>query len=87
MKRIKTLLLLLALALSPSLWAGPININTADAPVLAQGIDGVGEKRAQAIVDYRNVHGPFTTVDGLSRVKGIGAATIEKNRDNLTTGE
>ena len=70
-----------------AVWAETLNINTADAQALSEGIDGVGEKRAQAIVDYRNEHGPFTTVDGLSQVKGIGSATIDKNRDNLTTGQ
>jgi len=54
---------------------------------MAQEISGVGEKRAQAIVDYRTENGPFKSVDGLTRVKGISAATVEKNRANLTIGE
>ena len=54
---------------------------------LAASIQGVGEKRAQAIVDYRNEYGPFENIDGLSRVKGIGASIVDKNRDNLTVGQ
>ena len=44
---------------------------------------GVGESRAAAIVEYRNAHGPFTSVDDLSNVKGVGMKTIDKSRKNL----
>lgn len=72
------LLLLPALAL-----AEPVNINTADASTLARELKGVGEARAQAIVEHRSQHGPFRSVDELSLVKGIGAKVIEQNRANL----
>jgi competence protein ComEA len=62
------------------LWAGPVNINTADAETLARELKGVGLKRAQAIIEYRQKHGPFKTVDELALVKGIGPAAIAKNR-------
>ncbi|MGC8120158.1 ComEA family DNA-binding protein [Marinobacter sp. VGCF2001] len=55
-----------------------VNINTADVATLAS-LSGVGESKAQAIVDYRDANGPFKTVDALSSVKGIGARTVEKN--------
>ncbi len=55
------------------------NINTASAPVL-QRVSGIGAVKAQAIIDYRNQHGPFTSLDELARVKGIGSATIENFR-------
>ena len=87
MKMIQRLILLFAMIASSMVYAGPININTADASALAAGIQGVGEKRAQAIVEYRNAHGEFVNVDALANVKGIGTSTIEKNRDNLTVGE
>ena len=64
----------------------PIDINTANAEVLAETIDGVGLKRAQAIVQYRDQHGAFSSVDQLSEVRGIGAKTVERNRDRLTVG-
>jgi competence protein ComEA len=75
-----TLVLLMAAPVS----AGPVDINTADAATLASAINGVGEKKAATIVEYRDTHGPFASVDDLARIKGIGAATIDRNRDNLT---
>jgi len=68
-----------------ALAADLIDINTADAATLEQ-INGIGEKKAQSIIDYRNEHGPFATVDDITKVKGIGPATLEKNRDRLTVG-
>jgi len=75
-----------ALASSVAL-AGPVNINTADAPTLAANLNGVGQSKAAAIVTYREAHGPFQTVEDLALVKGIGAKTVEKNRENLRTGD
>jgi competence protein ComEA len=66
--------------------AGPVDINTADAATLAGAINGVGEKKAATIVAYREVHGPFARIEDLSDVKGIGAGTIEKNRQNIEVG-
>jgi competence protein ComEA len=63
--------------------AGPVNINTADAATLSRELKGVGVKRAQAIVDYRKVHGPFKSADELALVKGIGPAAIDKNRADI----
>ncbi len=60
-----------------------ININTASAGELAT-LTGVGAKSAQAIIDYREMMGPFKTVDDLTKVKGIGEKTLEKNRHRLT---
>ena len=78
------LLFSILLAISTQALSGPLNINTADASTLAQAIDGVGERKAVAIVQYRQAHGPFTSVDQLAHVKGIGIKTVEKNRANLT---
>jgi competence protein ComEA len=66
--------------------AGPVDINTADAATLARELTGIGLKRAQSIVDYRQKHGPFRTVDELRLVKGIGPAAIDKNRESLRVG-
>jgi competence protein ComEA len=60
----------------------PVNINTADAQTLAT-LQGIGEKRAEAIIDYRDRHGPFVSVDDLVKVN-IGVKTLEKNRDRMT---
>jgi competence protein ComEA len=59
-------------------------INTADAETLASAISGVGIKKAREIIAYRQQNGPFTTVDDLTLVSGIGTQTVEKSRDNLT---
>lgn len=56
-----------------------ININKADILTLTQ-LKGVGEKKAQAIIAYRDEHGPFQSVEELSEVKGIGEAIVNANR-------
>ena len=60
-----------------------VNLNTADAETLQRELAGIGATKAQAIVAYREAHGNFASVDELLEVKGIGAATLEKNRDKL----
>jgi competence protein ComEA len=62
---------------------GLINVNTATATELEE-LPGVGEVIAQAIVDYRTENGPFTTVEQLIDVSGIGDATLENIRDLVT---
>jgi competence protein ComEA len=84
MHYLKWFYLTLVLFTTGTVLAGPIDINTADAATLASAINGVGEKKAATIVEYRNTHGPFASVDDLTRIKGIGASTIDRNRDNLT---
>jgi len=64
-------------------WAGPVDINTADASTLAKELNGVGPARAQAIVAYRNEHGPFKSVDDLALVKNMPRKVIESNRELL----
>lgn len=63
--------------------AARININTASSEQLAEGLDGVGQVKAQAIIDYREQFGPFKAVDELLEVKGIGPALLEKNRSRI----
>jgi len=71
-------------ALAPCLlFAGPVNVNTADAETIARELQGVGPSRARAIVDYRESNGPFEAVDDLLKVKGIGPKVLEENRKNI----
>lgn len=60
-----------------------VNVNSADASAIADELNGIGAKKAQAIVDYRNEHGKFQTIESLTEVKGIGLKTVEKNRENI----
>ncbi len=63
--------------------SGPVDINTATLDQL-QTLKGVGPALAQRIIDYREEHGPFTSVEDLLHVKGIGEATLNKFRDHVT---
>lgn len=85
MSNIRSLVLLLAVLLTAPLavLAGPIDINTADAETLASSIDGVGTQKAIAIIKYREANGPFSSVDDLVSVQGIGMKTVDRNRDKL----
>ena len=79
--------LLLSLVFSAAAMAGtPVNVNTADAPAIAEAMKGVGLKKAEAIVAYRKEHGAFKSLDQLAAVKGIGLKTVEKNRDAISLG-
>lgn len=60
-----------------------VNLNGADAETLRRDLFGIGAAKAKAIVAYRESNGPFTAVDELLEVKGIGKALLEKNRDRL----
>lgn len=60
-----------------------VNINTASATEL-EALPGIGEVLAAAIVDYRTDNGPFASVDDLESVSGIGPATLEEIRDQVT---
>ena len=75
--------LVLLLGCVVSAFAGPVNINTADAETLSAELKGVGISKAIAIVEYRQANGPFRTADDLAKVKGIGARTVEVNRQNI----
>jgi competence protein ComEA len=60
-----------------------IDINKADAKTLEKTLDGIGAKKAEAIVKYRTDKGPFTKVEDLLKVDGVGEAALKKNMDKL----
>lgn len=68
-----------AVAVNPNL----VNINTASAAEIQDKLVGIGAKKAQAIIEYREKHGKFMSVEQLTEVSGIGKATLEKNRDRI----
>ncbi len=83
MKTIRIFVTFLALTLSAFVYASPVNINTADAPTLSKNIKGVGMKKAQAIIDYREKNGKFNKIEDLMKVKGIGVKLLEKNTGSI----
>lgn len=65
--------------------ASPVNVNTATLDELT-ALPGIGEKRAEAILEMRKQKGGFKSVDELTEVKGIGPANLEKLRPYLRAG-
>ena len=63
-----------------------VDINSADAGEL-QALPGVGPVLAQAIVDYREAHGPFAAPEELMEVDGIGESKLDAMRDSIILGE
>ena len=80
---LNALFLTLILTFSGASIAQEINVNTADAQSIADSLNGVGIKKAEAIVAWRTKHGNFTDLVALEQVKGIGQKTVEKNKDNI----
>lgn len=82
MKRIALVLLSLAMLSSVASlsFAGPVNINTADAETLALELTGIGPALARAIVEYREKNGRFQSPEEITRVSGIGNRVFENNR-------
>lgn len=60
-----------------------VNINTADEKGLVT-LSGVGPGTAKKILDYREQHGPFKSIEDLKQVKGIGEATFKKLAPHIT---
>ncbi|MFS2060406.1 helix-hairpin-helix domain-containing protein [Kosakonia cowanii] len=60
-----------------------VSINSATAEALSKALKGVGLKKAQAIVSYREEYGPFKSVEDLKQVPGMGGKLVERNLVNL----
>ncbi len=76
--------LIFSLLLVGTTWAqDSVNINVAEAAEIAQVLTNIGPAKAKAIVEYREANGAFRSVEQLAMVKGIGLATIEKNRGRI----
>ncbi|WP_425579719.1 ComEA family DNA-binding protein [Tatumella terrea] len=63
---------------------GKVSINQATAEMLAEAMNGVGLKKARSIVEYREQYGPFTSVEQLAEVPGMGTSLVERNLSRLT---
>jgi competence protein ComEA len=76
-------ILVAGLACGGLAFAGSVNINSADAATLATELKGIGPSKAAAIVEYRQKHGQFRSVDELAQVKGVNQKLIDRNRNDL----
>jgi len=83
MKIIKSLVLSSVLAIASAAHAAPVNINTASASEISQALTGIGQRKAEAIVEYRASHGPFLQASDIQQVKGIGNSIYEKNKNDI----
>jgi competence protein ComEA len=90
MKLLNLILALILALFSAVTLAQAIDLNTASAMELEKGLKGIGPSKAGAIVEYREAHGPFTSVNDLTKVPGIKEKTLEKlladNQNKLTVG-
>lgn len=64
--------------------AGKVNINKAPAQQMSEQLDGIGESLAARIVDYRNKHGPFRSVEEIKNVSGIGEKKYKAISNSIT---
>ncbi|MHB8201799.1 MAG: ComEA family DNA-binding protein [Acidithiobacillus sp.] len=80
--KLQGVLCVLFLLFAPAVWAS-VNINTADATAL-DALPGIGPAKAQAVLEYRQAHGPFRSVDELASVHGIGPRLLERLRPVLS---
>jgi competence protein ComEA len=77
------LLLVLLSVFAFNVAAAPVNVNTADAKAISEALSGIGLKKAEAIVKYRDEKGPFKTAEELVNVPGIGEKTVAKNKQDI----
>jgi competence ComEA-like helix-hairpin-helix protein len=64
-------------------FALPVNVNKANAELIADSLAGIGMKTAEKIVDYRKTQGPFKKVEDLLLIRGIGVKKLEKIRVDI----
>jgi competence protein ComEA len=83
MKKIMLFLMLFSI----NIFAAPVNVNKASAEEISEALKGIGMKRAAAIVKYRKANGAFSSINDLTKVKGIGQKTIKINKSDIKLGK
>ena len=83
MKSFQLSILSAAALFSSIAFAAPVNINTAAASEIAGALNGIGITKAEAIVAFREQNGRFMQPGDIVQVKGVGAATFEKNKADI----
>ncbi|MFA5983333.1 MAG: helix-hairpin-helix domain-containing protein [Methylococcaceae bacterium] len=83
----KLFVTLCTLLFAANLSAAPVNINTADAKTISDSLSGIGAKKAEAIVKYRQENGQFKTPEDLTKVSGIGDKTVQKNLNDILVSD
>lgn len=78
-----TVVALASLFFSTIAMASPVNINTATAAEIADALNGIGMAKAQALIEYRQANGAFSSAEHIVDVRGIGQVTFEKNREDI----
>jgi len=73
-------LLLVSIFIAQFVNAESVDINTADAITISKNLKGIGLKKATRIVEYRDLNGPFRSIEDIAKVKGIGPKTLERNK-------
>ena len=76
--------LLVLMLLAGGAAAETVNINKASAEAMQEHLPGIGPAKSQAVVDYRKKHGSFKSADDLLQIPGIGEASLEKIRGNVS---
>lgn len=77
---------LVGLAFSAVALFGAVDLNKASKEELV-AIKGIGDKKAEAIIEYRTKNGNFKSIDELEKVKGFGTKSVETLKGELTVGE
>lgn len=67
--------------------AEPVDINKADADTIAKSLKGIGPKKAEAIIQYRQQNGAFKSLQDVEKVPGIGPKTIQSNEKDILIGD
>ena len=81
--KLKPTIAVFAAIFASSVFSAPVNINTASAAKIAESLNGIGARKAEAIVQYRDSNGEFKSASDIVMVKGIGKSIFDKNKQDI----